>query len=423
MIGTYDAFARVLLDAFGTGILVAAGLALLVTVFNRIARQSATTQHALWWIVLVVTVLLPLASATTSFGRIEHHAARSPAAAMSARVSSAEPAPLRAALAPSRDAAAEPAAQTIAKPHVAQWMSALAIAIGTVVERPGAATAAIVLWLTVAAIRALILGYGLVALMRIKTEAVGLDEHVARRLRRYRHSSRTGRPARLLVSAEVDVPVAVGFGKPAILLPLLVAGQESAADLDQIVMHEHAHLNRYDDVTNFFGCAIAAAFWFNPVISIVSRQISLQREIACDDSVVAQTGRAHRYATCLWRLVESARLPARRIVAPGALFTPKQITRRIEQLLDSKRNALPRLSPLAACGLAALSVVLIFAHASRAPAIALEDPAAAAAAPVAVPVPIAIPSPVAKQPERPRACGSQAERRLPQSPAPSSKRR
>ena len=146
------------------------------------------------------------------------------------------------------------------------------------------------------------------------------------------------------VASVVDVPVAVGFRTPAILLPTSLADADetlaATGDLDQIVLHEYAHLERYDDWTNALQLVLVRAFWFNPFVAFFAARIALEREIASDDWVVARTGRAHRYATCLWKLVEAVKLPTRRVVAPGALFSPRQITVRIEQLLDSRRSAL-----------------------------------------------------------------------------------
>jgi beta-lactamase regulating signal transducer with metallopeptidase domain len=379
MIVHTDAFARAILVALGSGMLVAAVLALIVAVIARALEPSATTRHVLWWIAFSVAAVLPIATIGTSMRRIEHRTAvvatahvrdeqRGSANARDGATNAGRSANVR------RTADPQPAAHGAAAPLQLDWL-----ALGTAAARaagslPVLPTALVGSFLTVAIVRLGLLVPGIVWLLRVKRAALPLDESIVRRLRRYRHGMRTGRAATIALSADIDVPIAVGFGTPAILLPIRVAEIETIADLDQIVMHEHAHLNRYDDVTNFVQCIVERLFWFNPVIAFAGRRISLEREIACDDAVVAQTGRAHRYATCLWKLVESAHLPARPVMAPGALLTTKQITRRIEQLLDSKRNALPRLSPASALVLGTLSAGLIFVQAQRAPVIALEDP-------------------------------------------------
>jgi beta-lactamase regulating signal transducer with metallopeptidase domain len=382
LIAHLDPFARVVVTALGLGIVEAAALAVLVAAVARVVHASATTRHVLWWIAFACAALLPVASIAMSFHRIEH--VRPPAAAAVAMGVPAAPATYGGALSkappqpalPPVDATARDAGMTVGAPDGFALLTGAAHTIGHV---RGLASALVAFWLAVAFLRIGMLVPGLFWLIRVKREALPLDESVVRRLRRYRHGSRTGRSATILLSAAVDVPIAVGLGAPAILLPVRIAETESIADLDQIVMHEHAHLNRYDDVTNLIQRVIERLFWFNPAIAYAGTRIALEREIACDDAVVAQTGRAHRYATCLWKLVESARLPAQPVMAPGALFTPKQITRRIEQLLDANRNALPRLSPTSALALGALAATLVIVAMQRAPVVALEDPVAPSA--------------------------------------------
>jgi beta-lactamase regulating signal transducer with metallopeptidase domain len=324
LIAHLDPFARVVVTALGLGIVEAAALAVLVAAVARVVHASATTRHVLWWIAFACAALLPVASIAMSFHRIEH--VRPPAAAAVAMGVPAAPATYGGALSkappqpalPPVDATARDAGMTVGAPDGFALLTGAAHTIGHV---RGLASALVAFWLAVAFLRIGMLVPGLFWLIRVKREALPLDESVVRRLRRYRHGSRTGRSATILLSAAVDVPIAVGLGAPAILLPVRIAETESIADLDQIVMHEHAHLNRYDDVTNLIQRVIERLFWFNPAIAYAGTRIALEREIACDDAVVAQTGRAHRYATCLWKLVESARLPAQPVMAPGALPT------------------------------------------------------------------------------------------------------
>jgi uncharacterized protein YjbI with pentapeptide repeats/beta-lactamase regulating signal transducer with metallopeptidase domain len=391
-----DSFAGTIVSALGAGVLEAAAFAAVVYFLARMSRTSATTRHVLWWIALAAAAAFPLASVAGSLGRIEHHA----------RVTAfpAEPSeqrlPFRRFDSPTTAHVVRPGgeAQPVSEPVAAANPFAPAATAANdvaafVVAIPHLAAALVALWLTVTVALLSLLGRSLVSLAAIKRAALPLDESIVRRLRRWRHSTRLGRTVELRVSNEVDVPVAVGFRTPTILLPVRVVEMEEIADLDQIAMHEYAHLDRYDDWTNLAQRIVERIFWFNPVVLFAGRRISLEREIACDDWVVAQTGRAHRYATCLWKLVESSRFPMRPIVAPGALLSAKQITQRIEQLLDSRRNALPRLSPLGAIGLGALAIALVVVQAERAPVIAIADEAPVAPALAAAPAPA--PSPVA----------------------------
>jgi beta-lactamase regulating signal transducer with metallopeptidase domain len=375
---------RTVLAALAVGVGEAALLGAFAGIVIAVSRASATTRHVLWWLALAGSAALPFASVASSLARVEHRAparAASPADVAVRLANAATPAD-------ARDASAAPAA-----------IAARAI-VRAVVAYPHAAEIAVAIWLGVAAVGFASLARGLVSLALVKRGALPLDDAVLRRLRRFRHGSRAGRAVSVRVSNDIDVPIAVGFRSPTILFPIRIVEDEALAeiaDLDAIAMHEYAHLDRYDDWTNLAERLLVQAFWFDPIVRFFARRIALEREIACDDWVIAQTGRAHRYATSLWKLVEATILPTRTVFAPGALLDARQITVRIERLLDSRRNALPRVAPFGALATAIVAVAFVVVQSVRAPAIAIDDRALAAAALVetaAVPSPRPTASPV-----------------------------
>lgn len=90
-----------------------------------------------------------------------------------------------------------------------------------------------------------------------------------------------------------------------IRLPAALLDSVDDADLDHIILHEAAHLARYDDVALLCERIVEALLWLHPAVRWIARQIDLEREIACDDRVIAATGQARSYASCLTRVVES----------------------------------------------------------------------------------------------------------------------
>src|SRR6202162_6034983 len=399
-----EPFARTIVGALGAGILESALLAFVILGLTKVRpRPSATTRHVFWWSALAASVALPLVSIAFSFGHVEHRRVveappRTAAAAwrqlppqrtQEARPQGRRPSDAAALSSPIRisgsrivetpairdDSAVSSLGAADFSRAAAALVEARAVASRAVsaIDSGFTGLALVAVWLNVVIFGLFSLGRSFRTLRALKRNASPLDEQLLRRLRRGRHASRLGRSVALAVSNEIDVPVAVGFRNPTILMPIGVVEREAAADIDQIAMHEYAHLERYDDWTNLAQRALERVFWFNPIVTFIGRCISLEREIACDDWVVAQTGQAHRYATCLWRLVESSRLPAKPTLAPGALQSPKQITVRIEQLLDSRRNSPPRLSPLGALAVGALCIALVVIQAQRAPVIALTE--------------------------------------------------
>jgi beta-lactamase regulating signal transducer with metallopeptidase domain len=160
-----------------------------------------------------------------------------------------------------------------------------------------------------------------------------------------------GRPARLVVSAHVHRAAALGLKRPLIALAPETIARLTDGELDQVVIHEYAHIQRNDDLAVILQRVIAAVLCVHPAVWGIDRAITTEREVACDDWVVAHAGTAARYAACL---VGLAAHPGsmRWTVSPGALLSRSELTTRVTRLLDRGRNTSVRRS------IAALSVAV-----------------------------------------------------------------
>lgn len=141
------------------------------------------------------------------------------------------------------------------------------------------------------------------------------------------------RPVRVLISSEVSSPVAAGFLHPAILLPENLREELAAAEMDFILLHESAHLARYDDWENLTTQMVGAVANLHPVVWWILRRIEREREMACDEWVVAHTGAARGYAETLLRLSERRLAPEHSILASGIFTRRSRLRARIEMLL------------------------------------------------------------------------------------------
>jgi len=140
-----------------------------------------------------------------------------------------------------------------------------------------------------------------------------------------------------------SVPLRLDMDKPPRLLEVV-----SAAELDQILLHEYAHVRRGDDWSRLVQALVEAALWLHPAAWWIAREINLEREIACDDWVVAKTGAARAYVSCLLRVAESQPSRVGPALAP-ALFRSPDVVRRVSRLLAAKPNAARTLSYAALC--------------------------------------------------------------------------
>jgi len=150
--------------------------------------------------------------------------------------------------------------------------------------------------------------------------------------------SQSVRPATLCTSDLVHVPTAIGFTKPMIAIPAWVMSELSADELNQILLHELAHLRRWDDWTNLAQKVVRALFFFHPAVWWIEKKVSLEREMACDDAVIAETASPRAYAECLTHLAEKTLIQRSMALAQAAIGRIHQTSVRVAQILDGKRQ-------------------------------------------------------------------------------------
>ncbi len=166
------------------------------------------------------------------------------------------------------------------------------------------------------------------------------------------------RRVRLLTSAEVASPVAVGYRHPAVVVPPGLLERLEEGERQSVLLHEMAHLARYDDLMALVTRALGALLVLHPLGAIVLGRIEREREMACDDFVVARTGAARSYARSLARLHDLRWGAGTRLLAPGILGRKSSLGDRIESLLRRGREFSARPS-LASLGVSALLLALL----------------------------------------------------------------
>ncbi|MGH9494720.1 MAG: M56 family metallopeptidase [Candidatus Sulfotelmatobacter sp.] len=138
-------------------------------------------------------------------------------------------------------------------------------------------------------------------------------------------------------SDEVRVPTALGLMNPAIVLPAWTMEELSTDELKQILLHELAHLRRWDDWTNLAQQFVKAVFFFHPAVWWIESKAALEREIACDDAVLEATGSPRAYAECLAHLAERSFFQRGLALAQAAIGKLRQTSSRVAQILDGNR--------------------------------------------------------------------------------------
>jgi uncharacterized protein YjbI with pentapeptide repeats/beta-lactamase regulating signal transducer with metallopeptidase domain len=346
-------------------------IALAVGAVIAAAKPAASTRHALWFVALVVPAIAPLVIV----------------GAMAARGLAADAPPTIVPIVTPAHAVTAASGTGTAAVAPAPFTAALHLHVPGVPSIPQDIALLLAgLWLAGALIGLAGLARSIVRVRGLKARSSPLEGTLADELPWLTQGR--GREIYLRLSYELETPIAVGFRRPVILLPTDMATAAGLGSIEALVMHEYAHLTRYDDWTNFVQRAIERVFWFNPLVWVVGRRIALEREVAADEDVVDRTHDATNYASLLWRLAREMRMPEHVVVAPGALLTRKQISVRIERLLDGSVH--PRLG-VAAISLAVFAVTGVAAVAASAPALVMPCQPAVSALP-ALPSTLSLPA-------------------------------
>lgn len=224
------------------------------------------------------------------------------------------------------------------------------------------ATYLFVAWTAIAGVLLLRLAASGWKIGRMKLHCRKIDEGSHPELAEIVRQQSIRRNVKLLVSDEVRVPAAVGFLKPAVVLPSWTVKELSTAELKVVVLHELAHLRRWDDVTNLAQKVLKAIFFFHPAVWWIESRLALEREIACDDAVLEQTD-AKLYGESLVSLAEKAcakksRLQASLALAQNALGRIRQTSIRLAQILDPSRSTGKRSWAPAVAATACLTVIV-----------------------------------------------------------------
>ncbi|HEX7287326.1 MAG TPA: M56 family metallopeptidase [Candidatus Angelobacter sp.] len=181
---------------------------------------------------------------------------------------------------------------------------------------------------------------GLLALRRMKMDSQELDaELLAPELRREIDEFRKHRKLKVLVSSRLHAPAAIGFFSPAIVLPQWLVEDGAESDLKHVVLHELAHLRRRDDWTNLLQKVIKTLLFFHPAVWWMERRVSLDREMACDDAVLARTGSPRGYAELLARMAEKSFMRRQIELAQAVVGRLRQLSTRVARILDPQRPA------------------------------------------------------------------------------------
>ncbi len=166
------------------------------------------------------------------------------------------------------------------------------------------------------------------------------------------------RRIQLLSSARTRMPLTWGVFRPVVLLP------DDAESWDEprrrmVLLHELAHVKRFDWLTQMIGQLACALHWFNPLVWFVARRMQVDREQACDDMVLAAGASPKEYAMELLHFASQLKFRSFSALAAVPMARQTSLEQRVRGIMDGKRRRASVTRVAMICGVAVCCCVLV----------------------------------------------------------------
>jgi len=219
----------------------------------------------------------------------------------------------------------------------------------------------VLIWLLVVCMRSFKMLFGFYVIERLKRTRVSrMGAAWEQKVNTLAQTMGIKRAVSLLESAVVKVPVAIGYLKPLILIPVGMVNALGMQEVEAILLHELAHICRRDSLVNLLQNFVETIFFFNPAVLWLSSLIRTEREHCCDDVAVSHTKNKVRYISALVHFEEYAHS------SPGyaLALTGKKggMLQRLERMAANRNRSLNKLEMTGLALLVLLSSLFIAAR-------------------------------------------------------------
>jgi TonB-dependent SusC/RagA subfamily outer membrane receptor len=158
------------------------------------------------------------------------------------------------------------------------------------------------------------------------------SENWEERLRELCRKMGIRRKVRLYLSERVKSPITFQVFRPVILLPVSVFSGLSPAQIEVLLLHELAHIRRYDFAVNLLQSIIEIIFFYHPAVWWICGKIRDEREYACDRAVMKVQDDPFPYVEALTQ-VQSFHFSIKNKLVMSANANKSLLSKRVYRLL------------------------------------------------------------------------------------------
>jgi beta-lactamase regulating signal transducer with metallopeptidase domain len=144
---------------------------------------------------------------------------------------------------------------------------------------------------------------------------------------------------KLRMSTRPISPMVIGILKPCVIVPAAILSGLNTEQVEAIMVHELAHIRRYDHLVMIIQAIVSQILFFHPVAWYLSSEINRERENCCDDLVIKSFRNPINYIKALTMIQElnaDGQVPANALLGRS-----KRLLGRVKRLLKTEKRHAP----------------------------------------------------------------------------------
>jgi len=145
------------------------------------------------------------------------------------------------------------------------------------------------------------------------------------------------RKVRLLESGHLRAAITVGVVDPVIVLPS-DCDEWPASRRRFVLLHELAHVQRWDTLTETFALFTTIVYWFNPLVWYAVRRLRIERETDCDNAVLRTGAKPSEYAELLLNIAADVSASTNPVWQLSTISQGSNVKDRLMDILNQKVN-------------------------------------------------------------------------------------
>ena len=158
--------------------------------------------------------------------------------------------------------------------------------------------------------------------MRLRRTASRIGGELAERFSALSHGAGVDVPL-LLSSTRLAVPIAIGWWRPAVVMPASLLTGLPQAQLEALLLHELAHLRRQDWLVAVAASLLESLLFFHPAVWWLGRRLREARELCCDAQALHAGAEPEGLARALLSLAERLAPGGPALAATGGVLADR----------------------------------------------------------------------------------------------------